>query len=73
MKLTLKNTTKIVDLNGVPARIWQGQTDSGIPVVAYITRVQVSKDADCEQFSRELQETAAPRADVQAIPMRLIL
>ena len=34
MKITIENTDKIVTLNGVPARIWEGKTDSGIQSIA---------------------------------------
>jgi len=52
MKIILDSTTQIVELVVdnqharcnrpgciVPARIWEGQTDSGIPVHCYITRI----------------------------------
>jgi hypothetical protein len=73
MKLTLESTTKTVWLNGVPARIWEGYTESGIPVHCYVTRVAVHQDHDASQFQRELQEHAAPSAAVTAIPLRLVL
>ena len=76
MKITIESTDKIVTLNGVPARIWQGKTDSGVELHAYVTRVAVRNDAPAEEqarFARELQEHAAPSADVQGIPTRLIL
>lgn len=76
MKVTLEPTTKIVDVNGVPARIWEGTTQSGIRVHAYVTRIAVPTDAPAHvlaQFEGELQETRAPSADVAAIPARLVL
>ena len=39
MKVTLESTTKIVELNGVQARIWEGTTEGGIRVHAFITRI----------------------------------
>ena len=42
MKLILENTSKLVELNGVPARIWEGKTESGIACHAFITRVAVA-------------------------------
>lgn len=73
MKITINSTTKIVHIDGVPARIWEGQTDNGIPVHCFVTRIAVHNDQDHSQFVRELQEHQAPSADVQAIPLRLIL
>jgi hypothetical protein len=76
MKITLTSTTKMVQVNGVPARIWEGHTESGIPVHCYVTRVAVPLDQDHQdhsQFERELQQHEAPSVEVAAIPLRLIL
>jgi hypothetical protein len=82
MKITIENTSKIVTLSvgaahhEIPARIWQGTTDTGIPVQVYVTRIAPEippEDARNEEFARELQETAAPRPSVDAIPLRMIL
>jgi hypothetical protein len=73
MKVTLQNTSKIVQLNGVPARVWEGQTESGIKVHAFITRIAVEKSQDTSEFEKELQEQSAPSAEVEAIPLRMII
>lgn len=83
MKITLESTTKIVQLEvdgrSVPARIWEGETERGVPVHAYITRICPSievKDLTPEmeaQFKQDLAEQRAPTAAIQAIPLRLIL
>ncbi len=75
MKITLTSTDRMTDLNGVPARIWEGRTDAGTPIFALITRVGVNRSQDCAPFERELREVHAPcSAEVsQAIPMRMIL
>lgn len=73
MKVTLESTTKIVELNGVPARIWEGETEDGIKLHAYVTRVAVNKEQDSSQFEKELQLHKAPSAEVEAIPLRMIL
>jgi hypothetical protein len=58
MKITIENTDKIGKLNGMPARIWQGQTEGGVPVLAWVAMVSPQTlDADVNaQFERELQE-----------------
>lgn len=78
MRVHLESTDKIVELKlpsgaSVPARLWQGATESGIECHAYITRIAVSKDLDASQFERELQEQAVPRVDLQVIPTRLVI
>lgn len=82
MKITLESTTKIVDLfiDGakVPARIWEGTTDTGTPVHAFITRIAPTvqlplPDQVEKEFGLQLQECRPPSPDIAAIPLRLIL
>ena len=76
MTVTLEPTTKIVELNGVPARIWQGETSTGIKCHAYITRIAIDvnePEENQEQFQKELLEQRPPSAALNAIPARMIL
>ena len=74
MKITIENTSKIVQLNNVPARIWEGETDTGIKIHCFITRIAVSdKEQNLEQFEKELNQQKAPSEEIKSIPMRLIL
>jgi len=73
MDISISNTSKIVDVNGIPARIWEGKTASGIPVHCFITRIAVAKNEDASQFEKELQECKPPSAAIMAIPMSLII
>ena len=77
MKITIESTTKTVELvigaATVPARIWEGQTESGIPVHCFITRVAVHESLDVSQFERELQEHRKPSFEIGAIPWRMII
>ncbi len=76
MKVTLESTSKVVELNGVPARIWEGTTEGGVEVHAYVTRIAVREDVIPEEmaiFERELLEQRAPSLAVQSIPLRLII
>lgn len=76
MKIKIESTTKVVTVNGLPARVWEGQTESGIPVHCYVTRIAVPegrKTEEYQEFERELQEQKKPSAQVEAIPLRMIL
>lgn len=84
MKINIESTSKIVTLviggNDFPARVWQGETEGGIPVQCFITRIapEISKsdpriDELTVDFERELKRQADPRTTVEAIPLRLIL
>jgi hypothetical protein len=82
MKITIESTSKIVELEipgqgCVPARVWQGETDSGIPVACYVTRISplIPKDDVLnDQFARELTEVREPLPIIRdTIPLRLII
>lgn len=74
MNIQLHSTEKIVHLNGVPARIWEGITESGINCHAYITRIAIDKDEPrADEFNRELQEHESPSEELKAIPLRMII
>ena len=44
MKITIESTSKIVSLNGIPARIWEGETENGIKVHCFISRIAVDRN-----------------------------
>lgn len=73
MKITIEPTLKIVELNGVPARVWEGVTERGVPCHLFVTRIGVAKDQNAEEFERELEEQRPPSVEIQAIPLRMIL
>ncbi len=73
MTLTAESTEKIVQLNGIPARVWEAKTEAGIPCFLFVTRIAVKDAADTDQFDRELQEHRAPSVEAQAFPMRMLL
>lgn len=78
MKVQLESTDKIVhvsdaDGNELPARLWEGTTENGIVVHAFITRIAVHKNDDASQFERELQEHRAPSAALNIYPPRIVL
>lgn len=61
MKITIESTDKIVLVNGVSARVWDGTSESGVELVAFVTRITVRSDADNSQFEAELREHTAPK------------
>lgn len=82
MKITLHPTTKIVQLmddthrNTVPARVWEGETDTGIPVNCFITRVvPLMEPADSRQaeFETSLQECEKPSTIAAGWPAGMVL
>lgn len=74
MKITIESTTKITHLNGVPARIWEGETENGIKLHCYITRIAIDhKEARIKEFEEQLEKQKIPSPEIEAIPARLIL
>lgn len=82
MKISLESTEKVVEFEiggaKVPARIWEGVTENGTPVHAYITRICPSipepvPAAVAEEFARALAEQKPPSEAIRAIPLRMIL
>ena len=63
----------VTESGSVPARVWQGTSESGVPVICWVTRVAVARDADTTQFEAELTEHRAPSAEALAFPLRMIL
>lgn len=78
LRIYINSTTKVVDLNhGVKARIWEGVTESGIPIHCYVTRIAVADAVDkpdvARMFEAELTECRPPTPAIDAIPARLAL
>jgi hypothetical protein len=84
MKITIESTDKTVllatDTGDVPARMWQGETESGIPVFCFITRIcpevlpgHPRFDEAIAEFEAELRACVPARPAVEAFDMRLII
>jgi hypothetical protein len=76
MKITIETTDVIDTAQGGPvrARIWKGETDSGVPVKAWVCIVQPqTHDAEAlAQFERELREVEASR-ELVSFDMRMVI
>jgi hypothetical protein len=78
MRVTIESTTKVtrieVDGHKVPARLWIGTTESGIPVHCYVTMISPqTHDADANAvFERELREQRVER-ELVSFDLRMIL
>lgn len=74
MKVQLHSTEKIVTINGIPARVWEGVTEGGVNCHAFITRIAVHENDDASEFEKELQEHSPPSsAALDSIPLRMII
>lgn len=84
MKIVIESTDKLVQvtINGqtVPARLWQGESDEGIPCVAFITRISplipVSDpriDELTAAFDRDLKRVTPLRGPAQVFDLRFFI
>lgn len=76
MKMTIHSTPEIVDINGIPARVWEGESERGTPVIVLVTRIAVRQDAGeqaHQEFTAELQEHTPPSVEAQAWPTRMFI
>lgn len=70
MRMTIEATDKLMMIDGVPVRVWDGTTESGVPCIVFVHRIAVLQDSDSEQFDRELQEQLPPG---RVVPLSMIL
>jgi hypothetical protein len=77
MQIELHSTSKIVMIDGVEARVWEGHTKSGIPCHCFIARIAIDEsqpETVHDQFKQELKECRKPSAAVDsAYPLYIIL
>jgi hypothetical protein len=79
LKVTLQSTTQTTTLvdrltgQSIPARVWEGETDSGIKVQALIPCIRALANQDLSQFERDLRQCEPPSTGMQAFPLRMIL
>jgi hypothetical protein len=71
MTITIHSTTKIVNLNGLPCRIWEGVSARGLRVHCFIPQIAVDADADTSEFQKELEEHEAPSVHLPEYPAGL--
>jgi hypothetical protein len=78
MKVLLESTTRVVTLvisgEAAAARVWEGETESGLKVHAYVTNLVASESVTEEQFQRELNNShRAPSSDTDGIAVTLVM
>lgn len=60
MIITIEATDKIIALDGVFVRVWEGETEEGTPCLVFVHRVEVKVEEDQAEFERELREQLPP-------------
>lgn len=62
MKLTLQATTNIVQIDGTECRVWEGQSERGSKLSAFIAMIAVDDLEEQRDLALQLIEKAAPAA-----------
>jgi hypothetical protein len=57
----IESTEKVTTIDGVPVRIWEGTSESGVTCVVMVHRIAVADGQDPIEFERELSAMAPPR------------
>lgn len=89
MKVTLHSTSKVLEIvpegyiaggrsNPMPikARLWEGQTESGVAVHCFMVRIAHDESlppAQQQEFSQQLESHEAPTVTPKAYDLRLFL
>jgi len=71
LKIEIEATETITEIDGVPVRLWEGKTESGIPCKVFVHRIAVHVDQDNAQFEQELLEQMPPSEVI--VPLHQIL
>lgn len=54
MKITIESTKTITTINGTRVRIWEGQTENGIVVHAYVAAITINENEPrADEFTKE--------------------
>lgn len=72
MKIIIEPTSKVVYVNNTPTRVWQGVTEKGLEVHAYIALIGTAHNSEYLELAEVLQEVK-PRADLEDLPPRWVV
>ena len=67
MKATMTSTSRFVQLYPaeIGARVWEGETDTGIRFTAYVAAINVNAGSDGAALSREIAASAPPSIETE--------
>jgi len=68
VRLSISTTDKIVSLDGVQCREWDGVTDTGVRCTVYVHRVAAKEEADQGVFEDDLCPMDPPKEMEEPTP-----
>lgn len=74
MKIILEPTDRIETFEGAPCRIWKGQSESGVEVIAFVRCIspQTHDEEKLAQFDRELKSLPPVRRELVSFDYRMV-
>lgn len=60
MEVMLRSTTRVLQVKGTPVRVWEGETDTEIPIACLIAGVQPIDPDDSRKVIAELTSHDEP-------------
>ena len=65
MKATMESTSKLLILNGLSVRVWEGVTQNGVRFVALVNRLQAVQPTEQQAMVQELTKFKEPSAETE--------
>lgn len=73
MKITIESTTKVIFINNIATRIWEGETEDGTKIHCYISQIAANENVNVAKFYNDISNSKTPSPEVEAIPMEITL
>jgi hypothetical protein len=61
VRIQIEPTEKMVEVDGVPCRVWNGVTEKGVQVFLFVHRVAVAVEDDSAELDAALREVSEPK------------
>lgn len=71
MKATMESTSKLITLNGLQLRVWEGTSEHGVQFVALVNQCAALSDVAQNQLIKELMQTKEPAPGAKPAFVRL--
>lgn len=71
MTITITNTPKVVELDGVHCTLWEGKSDTGLDVHCFVALIAVEGN-NTDQLKQELRQYKLPSKNTEAYGLKLL-
>ena len=74
MKIILEPTDRMQTFDGAPCRVWEGLTDSGVEVFAFVRCIQpqTHDESKLAEFDQALKALPQPRKELVSFDYRMV-